>query len=489
MSPSALTRGGRPQLRPAEVRVPVQSLSRFEALVDPSEYARQLETVSGASARMAGRVAWNVNSTARGGGVAEMMGPLIGCARSAGVDARWLVIAGSPEFFQVTKRLHNALHGDPGDGGPLGGEQRRIYEAVLAANAVELQALVRRGDVVVLHDPQTAGLVPALRRSGALVVWRCHIGYEDHDDPWVRSGWDFLAPYVREAHATVFSRRAYIPACCDGGRSRVIQPSIDPFSAKNQDLSDETVRAILVHVGLVEGPPDGGAPAFLRDDGSPGRVDRGVDLMRVGRAPSWETPLVVQVSRWDRLKDPVGVLNGFARLEPGERRDAQLVLAGPAVTGVADDPDGPAVLAEVTAAWRALPHERRRRVQIAALPMVDPHENAAIVNALQRHAAVVVQKSLREGFGLTVTEAMWKARPVVASAAGGIVDQIDDGREGILLADPSDLGALAGALRRMLRDPAAAGRLGEAARERVRRDFLGIRHLADYARLIEDLTA
>ncbi len=476
-------------LRPVEVRVPVQGLERFEELVAPSDYARQLEAISGAVARLAGRVVWHVNSTARGGGVAEMMGPLIGCARGAGADARWLVIAGVPEFFRVTKRLHNLLHGDPGDGGPLGAAERRTYEEVLGANAVELEALVRPGDVVILHDPQTAGLVPAMRGSGALVAWRCHIGSEDLSDPRVARGWSFLAPYLRQAHATVFSRAAYIPDCCDAGRSRVIRPSIDPFSAKNQELPDDVVRAILVHVGLVEGPPGPGPPVFLRDDGSPGRVDRGVDLMRVGRAPSLRTPLVVQVSRWDRLKDPVGVLEGFARLEPRESRDAQLVLAGPAVAGVADDPDGPAVLAEVTAAWRALPHERRRRVQIAALPMVDAHENAAIVNALQRHAAVVVQKSLREGFGLTVTEAMWKARPVVASAVGGIVDQIDDGREGILLDDPRDLDAFAAALRAILGDPLRARRLGAAARERVGRDFLGVRQLADYAGLIEELTS
>jgi trehalose synthase len=155
---------------------------------------------------------------------------------------------------------------------------------------------------------------------------------------------------------------------------------------------------------------------------------------------------------------------------------------------VTDDPDGAAVLGEVIAAWRALPHERRRRVQIAALPMGDPAENAAIVNALQRHAAVVVQKSLREGFGLTVTEAMWKARPVVASRVGGIADQIEDGREGLLLGQPLDLDGFAGSLRRVLADAPLGHRLGEAARERVRREFLGLRQLADYAALIGELS-
>jgi trehalose synthase len=478
------------ELRPVEVRVPAQRVARYEPVMDADAYARAVEAVSGAVAQLAGRVVWHVNSTARGGGVAEMMGPLIGCARDAGVDARWLVIAGTPEFFRITKRIHNLLHEDPGDGGALGDSERRVYDGVLAANGLELRALLHPGDLVVLHDPQAAGLIPAMRRSGAFVIWRCHIG---RDEPGrsalAERGWSFLEPYLRDAHATVFSRREYVPACCDAGRAHVIRPAIDPFSPKNQEMADETVRAILAHVGLVGGPPSDGERGFLRDDGTPGRVDRCADILRLGPPPAWETPLVVQVSRWDRLKDPVGVLRGFAHLTAGQLGDATLVLAGPTVRGVADDPDGPAVFEEVTAAWRALPHERRRRVQLAALPMADPSENAVIVNALQRHAAVVLQKSLEEGFGLTVTEAMWKGRPVVASAVGGIVDQIEDGREGILLADPADPGAFAGALHRVLADGEAARRMGAAGRERVRREFLGIRLLADEAELAEEVVA
>jgi trehalose synthase len=278
-----------------------------------------------------------------------------------------------------------------------------------------------------------------------------------------------------------------VPACCDGGRSRVIRPSIDPFSPKNQDLGPGVARAILVQAGIVEGPARA-APVFRREDGSPGRVDRGADLIRVGRAPSWETPLVVQVSRWDRLKDHLGVMEGFSRLGRAQATDARLVLAGPAVTAVADDPEGPQVLAELTEAWRALPHEQRRRVQIVSLPMVDPEENAAIVNALQRHAAIVVQKSLEEGFGLTVSEAMWKRRPVVASAVGGIQDQIRDGVDGLLLRDPTDERAFAAALRRLLTHPEDAERMGASAHERVREEFLGMRHLLDWAQLVRDLT-
>ena len=484
---SARAPGGGPGLRPQEVRVNVRPLARYAQILDPDDYRRSEEAFGAVAALMRGRVVWHVNSTARGGGVAEMMGPLIGYARDSGVDTRWMVISGSPAFFSVTKRIHNLLHADPGDGGPLGPAERRLYEGVLWENAVELSAIVRRDDVVVLHDPQTAGLVPAMRRLGARVVWRCHIGHEDLADPHVARGWAFLQPYLRDAERFVFSRAAYVPRFCPRDRVDLISPSIDPFGPKNQELSPETTRAILSQAGLVEGGPGAAAPTFTRDDGAPGRVDRGADILHVGRLPRWETPLVVQVSRWDRLKDHLGVMNGFARLEPADGSEARLVLAGPSVTGVADDPDGPVVLAELTAAWRALPHHTRRRVQIAMLPVVDPQENGAMVNALQRHATVVVQKSLQEGFGLTVTEAMWKGRPVLASAVGGIVDQIDDGRDGVLLADPSDPDAFARALTSLLDDPERAAVLGAAGHDRVRERLLSIRQLADYARLIQSL--
>lgn len=471
-------------LRPVEVPVAARPLSRYADVADPELLPRQLAAIERAVGRLEGRVVWNVNSTPRGGGVAEMLGPFVGGARDAGVDARWLVIEGTPEFFAVTKRLHNNIHAEAGDGGPLGDAERAVYEAVTDDNAEELEALVRPGDMVVLHDPQTAGLVPVMRRVGAIVVWRCHIGNDDQRHPLVRRAWAFLAPYLRRAHATAFSRAAYVPPCCDAGRARVLRPAIDPFSPKNQDLGADAARAILVLAGLLEGPSGPAGPLYRRDDGSPGRVDRGADVMRVGRPPAWRCPLVVQVSRWDRLKDHLGVMRAFARLDPAETGDAHLVLAGPSVTGVADDPEGPAVLEELMRAWRDLSHERRRHVQIASLPMVDPSENAAIVNALQRHATVIAQKSLHEGFGLTITEAMWKGRPVIASAVGGIPDQLEDGREGVLVDDPRDEEAFAAALLGLLRDPERAGELGAAGRRRVQKEFLGIRLLADYAEMV-----
>jgi trehalose synthase len=285
----------------------------------------------------------------------------------------------------------------------------------------------------------------------------------------VERGWEFLAPYLKEIPTFVFSREAYVPPNCDHGKSATIRPSIDAFSAKNRGLDEDSIRTILVHTGLVEGPPPSPPKhEFEREDGSPGRLEHRADVIRHGRPPSWETPLVVQVSRWDPLKDPVGVMRAFASLVDGKApSSAHLVLAGPA--------------------WRALPHAVRDKIHLASLPTADVEENAVIVNALQRHATVVVQKSLKEGFGLTVTEAMWKGRPVLASAVGGIQDQIEDGVSGVLLKDPTNLEEFATALRRLLEDPAWAERLGAAARDRVRDQFLGVRHLLEYARLIERL--
>jgi trehalose synthase len=198
----------------------------------------------------------------------------------------------------------------------------------------------------------------------------------------------------------------------------------------------------------------------------------------------------VQVSRWDRLKDMAGVMEGFVRAAADNGLGgAHLVLAGPEVSGVSDDPEGAEVLAECQDRWERLPKSVRRRVHLSSIPMDDADENALIVNALQRHAAVVVQKSLVEGFGLTVTEAMWKARPVVASRLGGIQDQITDDRDGLLVDDPYDLDELAGVLRRPLEDVGLATRLGEAARARVLSEYLGDRHLEQYVDLFSSLVS
>jgi trehalose synthase len=474
-----------------QIEIARQPIERFESVVGAAAMAGVMELARESRELLSERVFWNVNSTGLGGGVAEMLRPLVGYARGLGIDARWLVIQGSPEFYRITKRLHHALHGSRGDGTPLDGEARRIYEQTLHQNAVELADLVRPGDVVLLHDPQTAGLAPHLVDSGATLVWRCHIGHDEAGEE-VNRGWRFLAPYLEAAPAYVFSRQTYIPEICDHGKSTVIRPSIDAFSPKNQELSELAIQTILVHTGLVEGPegPPPNVPdhCFVREDSSPGRVERRADVLRHGRAPDWNADLVVQVSRWDPLKDPLGVMEAFSRfMEEGSPGRAELVLAGPNPRSVSDDPEGEAVFDAVIKRWSLYPTALRNRIHIAALPTDDVQENAAIVNALQRHASVVVQKSLQEGFGLTVTEAMWKHRAVVASAVGGIQDQIEHGVNGLLLSDPTNLDELASALHRLLKDPSEAARLGQAAHERVAERFLGVHHLVEYGRLLKRL--
>jgi len=456
----------------------------FRAALDDEHYAPFERVTAQAPELFAGRVVWNINSTARGGGVAEMLRPLLAYARGAGVDARWVVIDGNPDFFRVTKRIHNNLHGAEGDGGPLGEQERLVYEEALHESAVELSELVHQRDVVMLHDPQTAGLIPAVRARGVPVIWRCHVGL-DLPNELSRRAWRFLLPYVQEADAYVFSRSAFAWEGLDESKITVIPPSIDAFSPKNQELEPAAVQAILVAAGIVSDHGSRAHPSFTRSDGSPGRVDRRADMLEEATLRVDER-VVLQVSRWDRLKDPLGVIEGFAE-HVAPDTDAHLVYAGPSVTAVADDPEGAEVLADARNAWGDLAPDVRRRVHLAELPMDDGDENAVIVYALQRHANVVVQKSLAEGFGLTVAEAMWKARPVVASRIGGIQDQIVDGETGVLLNDAHDLRAYGAAVDGLLQDGERAQRMGHEAQERIRAEFLGPRHLIQYFELLSKL--
>jgi trehalose synthase len=470
-----------------------------ESLVTPVTVARRsvapLEQVIGADRltdliraarefrqRLEMRTIWNVSSTAVGGGVAEMLRVLGGYVEDLGIRTRWLVITGDAEFFTLTKRLHNQIHGEA-SGGPLSAADARHYTRILEANAVELLDLIRPGDLVLLHDPQTAGLSPTLAQAGAHVVWRSHIGVGWENEA-TRAAWDFLRPHLAAAEGCVFSRRDYVPSWMPARKVTIIPPSIDPFSPKNQFLDEQAVQAILDAMGLLDGAVPGAPASFVRRDGRPGEVTRSAAITGDGR-PGPDDPMVVQVSRWDRLKDMSGVMRGFAS-HVAPSGNGYLLLVGPAVTGVTDDPEGAAVFADCLLQWRELPPGARARTLLVTLPLDDADENAAMVNAVQRHASVIVQKSLAEGFGLTVAEAMWKGRPVVGSAVGGIIDQIAPGT-GILLPDPQDLKAFAAAVRRLLDDPGEAHLIGRAARAHVVEQYVGDVHLIRYGRLFSAL--
>jgi len=469
-----------------EVEVRAIPLERLTVLLEPERTARLMEYADRARKLLEGRVVWSVNATATGGGVAEMLQALVAYSRGAQVDARWLVLNGSPEFFALTKRIHNLLHGSPGDGGPLGEREHLLYEAVLSVNLTTLLRVVRPDDVVLLHDPQTAGLIPGVKAAGAHAVWRCHIGRDSPTD-LTDAGWAFLRPYVEQAEAVIFSRAAYVPSWINQNRVWVIPPSLDPFSAKNVDISTGDVQAVLRHAGLALTTEKRGTFSFVRRDGSSGLVRPHIGLIDGHQVLPADARVVLQVSRWDRLKDMAGVLTGFADHLPHLPEDVHLMLVGPEAIGVSDDPEGEAVLEECRTLRGARRPQVQARIHLCSLPMDDVDENAYLVNALQRHATVVVQKSLVEGFGLTVTEPMWKARPVLASRVGGIQDQIIDGVSGLLLDDPSDLHAFGTALAAVLDDAALAARLGAGAHDRVRDHYLGDRHLTQYVELFERL--
>jgi trehalose synthase len=441
-------------------------------------YARAVEVGRRA---LTDRTVWHVNSTAEGGGVAELLAASLGYLAEDGIEARWLVLEGDAEFFRITKRIHNRLHGVLGDGGPLGAPERHRYDEVIRQN-LDGAAPIHSGDVVVVHDPQPLGLVPALRARGATVVWTCHIGV-DTPNELVRSAWDFLLGDVGAAEAITFSRDAYAWDVLDTGRIRIIPPCIDALSPKNDELDPAHRDAVLRVAGLIASEGKAAGATFRRWDGSSAPVERRAQVVEEAPTPA-EAEIVTQVSRWDALKDPAGVMRGF--IEEPDLVDAHLVLAGPAPSSVADDPEAMEIFADLQDAWGSLPLNDRRRVHLANLPTDDVDENATIVNALQRRADVVVQKSLAEGFGLTVTEAMWKARPVVAGRVGGIQDQIQDGVSGILV-DPRDLTAFGNAVAVILSDPSLAAGLGEAARDRVRERYLTPRYLSSYLDLFTEL--
>jgi trehalose synthase len=424
------------------------SLDALASVLDPPRFDAFTDTMKSASSRLLGRTLWHINSTSEGGGVAEILHSVLGYVSAFGIDVRWAVIDADEGFFTLTKRIHNMLHG--ADGIELTDDDRALYERALDANA---DGGPRAGDIVVLHDPQTVGLAHAFRKRGCDVLWSCHIG-ADEPNVAVKMAWDFLVPHALATQAQVFSRRAYAWEGLADEQIEIIPPCIDPCATKNMTLDDAAVRGVL------------------------DVISRSAEVIE-SAACDPVAPLVVQVSRWDGLKDPIGVMRGSI-----DHVDAQLMLAGPALGSVKDDPESWEVVEQVRAEWETLPDAARARVHIACLPMDDVDENARIVNALQRRADVVVQKSLAEGFGLTVAEAMWKGRPVVGSRVGGIQDQIEDGTSGLLV-EPDDLAAFGAAVTRLLDDRALAQKIGARARERATDEYITDCYLGRWMELIQ----
>ena len=355
--------------------------------------------------------------------MAEILSRMVPLLRQMGVDARWNVIKGNDEFFQVTKKFHNALHGREERLSP------KDFSLFMETSQKNMEELELYGDFIFVHDPQPTALVTRKKELGKRWVWRCHVDVSKPN----QEVWNFLYPFIVQYDAAVFSAPAFsqqLPI-----RQILISPSIDPLSDKNRDLPQETVDAILERYHI---PRD--------------------------------KPIITQVSRFDYLKDPVGVIQAFEMVK--RSIDCRLVLAGGTAS---DDPESDRVLAEVKERAEGNP-------DIYVLPI--PPNSDIEINALQRASTVILQKSLKEGFGLTVREALWKARPVVASAVGGIPLQVKNRFTGLL---SHGIEGTAYAIKQLLANPEYARWLGQNGREHVKQNFLITRHLRDYLLLFISL--
>ena len=362
----------------------------------------------------------HINSTSVGGGVAELLTRMVPLFRELGIDTTWDVIKGDQAFFEVTKAFHNALHG--------GNETitEDMFDAYRRTTDMNLHDLGQSGDIVIVHDPQPAALIAKKEETGGHWLWRCHIDVAT-PDPTV---WGFLKPYVEQYDASIFSMPEFAQTLSIP--QFMVTPSIDPLSDKNRELSDEVVSGVLAKHGL---DPD--------------------------------RPILTQISRFDRLKDPIGVIQTYRLVK--RRHDCQLVLAG---GGASDDPEGEQVLKEVQEAAADDPD-----IHVLLLPPFSDVE----INALVRGSTIVLQKSLKEGFGLTVTEALWKRRPVIGGAVGGIKLQVLNGVTGFLVHSPE--GAANRAIE-LLGDARLRQAVGDNGHEHVKENFLTTRHIRDYLLLI-----
>ncbi len=358
----------------------------------------------------------HVNSTAVGGGVAEILTRLVPMLNELGVQSRWDVIKGGEKFFAITKKMHNALHGVSES---FSDDDWNHFLEVDRENA---RSMNLDGNVLFIHDPQPIGLVEQREHLNNKWVWRCHIDFSEPQ----QNVWLFLKDFIEKFDAAIFSAPAFSRPL--NTKQFLVSPSIDPLSNKNKDLDEEYIKSIFERFN----------------------IDR-------------ERPVITQISRFDYLKDPVGVIKVYKLVK--RYIDCQLVLAG---GGATDDPEGEKVLADVRAAAEA-----DKDIFVLLLPPSSDLE----INALQRGSTIVLQKSLREGFGLTVAEALWKSKPVIASAVGGIPLQIKHKYSGILT---HSIEGTAYWIKQLINEPDFANELGKNGREHIRQNFLITRHLRDY---------
>jgi trehalose synthase len=376
---------------------------------------------------LTGKRVLHLSATAFGGGVAEILYTLVPLMRDAGLDTEWRVIYGQDEFFDVTKAIHNGLQGSPR---PLTAEEQELFRRYNRENA---EALEGEFDFVVVHDPQPAGIVEHARAAAPRWIWRCHIDLSTPNPDVL----EFLRPWLAAYDAAVFHRQAYVPNSNGLPQAYIWPPAIDPLTPKNMALSAEDAAYIVDQFGI--------------------------DV---------ERPLVSQISRFDPWKDPLGVIDAW-RLLRERRPDVQLGLVG---SMAHDDPEGWDYYNQTVAAADGDP-------DIFILSNLN-NVGSVEVNAFQVHSAALIQKSIREGFGLTVTEGLWKGRPVVASRAGGIVDQIQNEDTGFLVASVAEC---ADALGAILGDPQNARAMALRGKEYVRRHFLSPRLLRDWLALFNRL--
>lgn len=430
--------------------------------------------------RLAGRKLWMVNSTATGGGVAEMMPTLCYLLRELGVDVDWAVIeSDDPVFFGLTKKLHNYIHGfTPHDGAPhISDDEMACYRQVSTENMRALLREVGENDIVVIHDPQPAGTGWLLKeaRPSIRMHWRCHIGV-DFDNSATDAAWSFLENWLKPYERYIFTAQEYVPTYCSE-RAFLLPPAIDPLSDKNEPMTTDAATQYIQSVGV----------KVVTTDGS---------MQSVDSVPLSKRPLCLQISRWDKLKGWVELLQGFAHMkqelaaggfaqcseeQQQSLRDAYLVLGGPDPSGVSDDPEGMETLQEVMDVYASLSADIQDSVCIALLPL-----DHKLVSALQSVSDIVIQNSLQEGFGLTVTEAMWKGLPVIGTNAVGIKLQINDHDNGLRISNASDPQAISTSIAWMLTNSDTRAAMGTEAKRSVAENFLITRQISDYFDIVEE---